>query len=235
MTKKLEELFNLPAVEATPEETEQVIADHRDLITDVDQAIDRIDAALPTVRDLETGDQELDELARLAQDKAEDLIDLGMNVEPRFSGVILQTAGVMLGHAITAKTAKLDKKLKMVQLQLAKAKLDYQIKKDAKEPVEAAVEGQGIVLDRNELLKQAGNRLEVIVRQRHGHRRRAVGDIEDRQLAAAADRGRAGQLHLRPVHRLGLGQVVGAGPDRGADVHAAGHFAGDDDRRLPHG
>jgi hypothetical protein len=153
MTKKLEELFNLPAVEATPEETEQVIADHRDLITDVDLAIDRIDAALPTVRDLETGDQELDELARLAQDKAEDLIDLGMNVEPRFSGVILQTAGVMLGHAITAKTAKLDKKLKMVQLQLAKAKLDHQIQKDAGTPQEQAIEAEGMVLDRNDLLK----------------------------------------------------------------------------------
>jgi hypothetical protein len=154
MTKKLEELFNLPTPDATPEETEQIIAENKDLITEVDRAIDKIDVALPTVRDLETGDQELDELAKLAQDKAEDLIDLGMNVEPRFSGVILQTASVMLGHAITAKTAKLDKKLKMVQLQLAKAKLDHQIKKDTKDPVEQAIEGEGMVLDRNDLLKQ---------------------------------------------------------------------------------
>ena len=154
MTKRLEELFNLPASDLTPEETEQTIADNRELITEVDLAIDKIDAALPTVRDLETGDSELDELAKLAQDKAEDLIDLGLNVEPRFSGVILQTAGVMLGHAITAKTAKLDKKLKMVQLQLAKARLDHQIKKDSeKDPIETAIDGQGVVLDRNELLK----------------------------------------------------------------------------------
>jgi len=150
----LEELFNLPSPDATPEETEQTIAENRDIIMDVDSAIDRIDAALPTVHDLDTGDKELDELAKLAQDKAEDLIDLGMNVEPRFSGVILQTASVMLGHAITAKTAKLDKKLKMVQLQLAKAKLDHQIKKDAGTAQDQAVEGEGIVLDRNDLLKQ---------------------------------------------------------------------------------
>ena len=160
MTKKLESLFNLPpssdAEDTTQEQANDFIRDNKDIIIEVDLAIDKIDIALPTVRDLETGDQELDELARLAQDKAEDLIDLGMNVEPRFSGVILQTAGVMLGHAITAKTAKLDKKLKMVQLQLAKAKLDYQIEKDAKNanPAEEAVEGQGVVLDRNELLKQ---------------------------------------------------------------------------------
>ena len=156
MTKKLEELFNLPSADATPEESQQTIKENREIIHNVDLAIDKIDAALPTVRDLETGDNELDELAKLAQDKAEDLMDLGMNVEPRFAGVIMQTAGVLLGHAITAKTAKLDKKLKMVQLQLAKAKLDYQIEKDAKNsnPAEEAVEGHGVVFDRNELLKQ---------------------------------------------------------------------------------
>jgi hypothetical protein len=156
MTRKLEELFNLPSDDSTSEESQQTIEENRILISEVDSAIDKIDAALPTVRDLETGDDELDELAKLAQDKAEDLMDLGMNVEPRFAGVIMQTAGVLLGHAITAKTAKLDKKLKMVQLQLAKAKLDYQIEKDAanKNPVEEAVEGHGVVFDRNELLKQ---------------------------------------------------------------------------------
>lgn len=157
MTKKLESLFNLPSSsdsdDTTPEQANDFIRDNQAVITEVDLAIDKIDAALPTVRDLETGDSELDELAQLAQSKAEDLIDLGMNVEPRFSGVILQTAGMLLGHAITAKTAKLDKKLKMVQLQLAKAKLDHQIKKDAGTAEEQAVEGHGIVLDRNELLK----------------------------------------------------------------------------------
>jgi len=152
-------LFNLPATEEpASEETQRTLAENQELIREVDQAIDKIDTALPTVRDLETGDAELDELATLAKEKAEDLIDLGMNVEPRFSGVILQTAGTLLGHAITAKTAKLDKKLRMVQLQLQKARLDHQIKKDAGDPVDNAVEGQGIVLDRNELLKQILNK-----------------------------------------------------------------------------
>lgn len=160
MTKKLEELFGLPSDDATPAESQKTIADNRELFAEVDRAIDKIDIALPTVRDLDTADEELDELAKLAKDKAEDLIDLGMNVEPRFSGVILQTAGMLLGHAITAKTAKLDKKLRMINLQLQKAKLDHQIKKDAGTPEEQAIEGQGVVLDRNELLKQILNRKE---------------------------------------------------------------------------
>lgn len=146
----------MPASNLTPEEANQAITENRDIIAEVNSAIDKIDIALPTVRDLDTADQELDELAKLAQDKAEDLMDLGMNVEPRFAGVIMQTAGVLLGHAITAKTAKLDKKLKMIQLQLAKAKHDHQVKKDAGKAQDAdePIDGQGVVLDRNDLLKQ---------------------------------------------------------------------------------
>jgi hypothetical protein len=159
MTRKLEELFNLPSnniENPTPEESKEFIEQNRDVIVDINNAIDKIDAALPTVHDLDTGDEELDELAKLATEKFEDMCDLGMNVEPRFSGVILQTAGVMLGHAITAKTAKMDKKLKMIQLQLAKAKLDHQIKKDAgkAEDDDEPIDGKGVVLDRNDLLKQ---------------------------------------------------------------------------------
>jgi len=158
MTKKLEELFNLSPtddpIDPTVSEATSFVNENKDIISEVNAAMDKIDAALPRVKDLDTGDDELDELAKLAQSKAEDLIDLGMNVEPRFSGVILQTAGVMLGHAITAKTAKLDKKLKMVQLQLAKAKHDYQVKKDSGNNANTPIDGQGVVFDRNDLLKQ---------------------------------------------------------------------------------
>lgn len=156
MTKKLEELFNLaPPPETTPEEAKAMIEENRAIIESVDDAIDKIDIALPMVRDLEAGDQELDELASLAKEKFQDMVDLGMNVDPRFSGVILQTASTMLGHAITAKTAKLDKKLKMIQLQLSKAKHDHQVKKDAgkAKDEDEPIDGKGVVLDRNELLK----------------------------------------------------------------------------------
>ena len=156
MTKKLAELFDLPDVpaDATAETSEafQTIQDQQDIIAQVNDAIDKIDLALPTVRDLEASDDEMDELADLAKAKFEDLMDLGMNMDPRFGGVVFQTAGTLLGHAITAKTAKMDKKLRMVSLQLQKARLDHQISKD--DPGSRAVDGQGIVLDRNALLEQ---------------------------------------------------------------------------------
>ena len=159
MTKKLEELFNLPEIpeDAVPD-TESAfhsIDENRAILRDVDDAIDKINVALPTVRDLDASDQEMDELADLAKSKFEDLMDLGMNMDPRFGGVVFQTAGTLLGHAIAAKTAKMDKKLRMVNLQLQKARLDHQIKKDAGKAAEdEPVDGQGIVLDRNALLEQ---------------------------------------------------------------------------------
>jgi hypothetical protein len=154
MTQKLEELFNLPPSDTTAEEAKTTIEENREIIEAVDTAIDKIDAALPYVNDLDTSDKELDDLSDLAKEKFQDLIDLGMNVEARFSGHILATAGTLLGHAITAKQAKLDKKLRMVDLQLKKARLDQQNSKNDGEKLVDAADGKGVVLDRNELLRQ---------------------------------------------------------------------------------
>lgn len=155
MNKKLSELFDLPDFPADhidPAEALQTIQQNKDVIEQVDEAIDKIDTALPMVRDLSATDTELDELSDLAKDRFNDLMDLGMSMDPRFAGVVLQSASTLLGHAITAKTAKIDKKLKMVQLQLQKARLDHQVNKE--NPEGKPVEGQGIVLDRNALLEQ---------------------------------------------------------------------------------
>ena len=91
MTKKLEELLNLAPVDdgeeinhVTAEEASQTMSLQKDIIEQVDKAIDKIDAALPTVRELEAADTEMDHLAELAEEKFRDLMDLGMNVEPRY-------------------------------------------------------------------------------------------------------------------------------------------------------
>ena len=81
-------------------------------------------------------------------------MDLGMQVDSRFSGDIFSVASNMLNHAITAKTAKLNKKLKMIDLQLKKATLDQrQAKADEKIDNIPLGEGSGQNLDRNELLR----------------------------------------------------------------------------------
>lgn len=148
ITKKLESLFNLPSTQ-DDDDANTIIQENKIIIEEIDQAIDKIDAALPEVRGLDATEQEMDELAKLATDKFNDLMDLGMNMEARFSGTVFQTAGVLLGHAITAKQAKLDKKLRMIDLQLKKQKMDLQYKDEKGTP---AVEGESKVMDRNSLL-----------------------------------------------------------------------------------
>ena len=86
--------------------------------------LDKIESALPEVRGLEAADSEMDELAAMATASYKDLVDLGMQVESRFSSEIFYAASSFLGHAITAKTAKINKKLKQIDLQLKKAQLD---------------------------------------------------------------------------------------------------------------
>jgi hypothetical protein len=150
MTRKLEELFDLPP--SNDNESQQTPEPTRAQIAEIDATINKIDAALPTVRDLDTGDRELDDLAAKAQETFDDLMDLGMQVDSRYSSEIFNVASQMLGHAITAKTAKLNKKLKMVDLQMKKLKLDQdQAKIKGDDPVETA---QGQVLSRNDLLER---------------------------------------------------------------------------------
>ena len=160
MSKKLEDLFNLSAAEETPMTVTQIqqIEDDKQALAEVDAAIDKIDAALPSVRDLEASDREMDALAKLAQDNFTNLMDLGMSVDSRFSGTIFQTAGLLLGHAITAKQAKLDKKLKIIDLQLKKAAHDFKEQQAALKQLslsstdDDAVDGEGIVLGRNDII-----------------------------------------------------------------------------------
>ena len=123
MTKKLQDLFELP------EENVNVVTDSEPvepiaISEDTLDTIDKIEKALPQVKGLEASDNEMDELAGLATGSYKDLMELGMQVDSRFASEIFNSAGTMLGHAITAKTAKLNKKLKMIELQLKKASLD---------------------------------------------------------------------------------------------------------------
>jgi hypothetical protein len=82
-------------------------------------------------------------------------MDLGMNVEVRYSSRIFEVASSMLGHAITAKTNKVEKKLKSIDLQLKKYKID----KDNNEDPNDVINGAGyVVLDRNEMIKKLGGK-----------------------------------------------------------------------------
>jgi hypothetical protein len=116
--------------------------------------IDKISAALPLVQGLDSSDKELDELADYAIEAHKNLMDVAMNVEQRFVGEISGAAGNMLGHAITARTNKLKKKLDMINLQIKKQVADARTKslqKDSGTDSEPLA-GEATVFDRNQLL-----------------------------------------------------------------------------------
>ena len=153
MTKKLSELFDLPPNDDNLNEEVIEKEQVQEITQEAYNTLEKIENALPQVRGLEASDTEMDELANMATDSYKDLMDLGMQVDSRFASEIFNSASSMLGHAITAKTAKINKKLKMLDLQLKKAGLDQKMQSKTEE-IENTPIGEGSLVDRNELLKQ---------------------------------------------------------------------------------
>jgi len=155
MTKKLEEIFGFDKLnDENPVISEQMtVEETRSAIIEIDDTFDKIDEALPAIRDLEASDKELDELANLAKQSYTDLSDLGMNVDSRYAAELFAVAGNMLGHALTAKTTKLNKKLKMIDLQLKKLKLDQDAAKRSGD-LNSLPTAEGQLLTRNDLLER---------------------------------------------------------------------------------
>ena len=161
MTKKLEELFNLDEKSDTEKVSSDAVVEetsdkekHEQIksLDDSMQAMANITGDLPQIRELDSlNEKDLDHLADKAEKAYDDLMDLGMNVEVRYSGRIFEVASSMLKNAVDAKTAKVDKKLKAIDLQLKKMKLDQ----DSPEDPNDVLDGKGyVMLDRNELMKK---------------------------------------------------------------------------------
>jgi hypothetical protein len=164
MTKKLEELLDLPdskeilkeeKAKSKQEKKNQAVVSQEDTVRGIEE-LDKIASALPAVKGLgQMADTELNEIADKALDAYEDLMDLGMNVESRYSGRVFEVAGSMLKTSLDAKVAKMDKKLKMIELQLKKEKLDRDSSANGEGDI---VNGEGyVVTDRNSLLEKLKN------------------------------------------------------------------------------
>jgi hypothetical protein len=156
MTKKLEEVFNLPQTEVVEPSMEDNTAQQP--VIDLQEKLeefDKISAALPKVKGLgDMADGELDALANKAEQAYDDLMDLGMNVDPRYGARMFEVAAQMMNAAIQAKSNKIDKKLKMVDLQLKKLAID----KKSGGGDGNTVEGEGYILtDRNSILEKLKN------------------------------------------------------------------------------
>jgi hypothetical protein len=157
MTKRLEEVLNIAP------DSEPLIADDSTTAQSVPiinleerlEEFDKIASALPRVKGLgDMADGELDALADKAEKAYDDLMDLGMNVDPRYGSRMFEIAAQMMNAAIQAKTNKIDKKLKMVDLQLKKLAIDKKHGSEGSDPIDE----QGVIVtDRNSILEKLKN------------------------------------------------------------------------------
>lgn len=160
MTKKLEDLLNLPESKEIVKKAEKQEKDQKKYELENQEKtfrdiaeFDKIASALPAVKGLgEMADKELNEIADKAMASYEDLMDLGMNVESRYASRVFEVAGGLLKTSLDAKVAKLDKKLKMVELQLKKQAIDQKANPAGDGDI---INGEGyVVTDRNSLLER---------------------------------------------------------------------------------
>lgn len=169
MNKKLEDTFDLPSMEEALEKSkadesksedkeEKAEVEQETVIEEVKikkalSTAEKIDRALPQVKDLESHDSDMDEYSTEAMKSYKELMDLGMNSEARHAGKMFEVAATMLKNAVESKNAKADKKLRMIELQLKKQRVDQWDKRDDKQ--DEVIEGEGYVVgDRNKLLDQ---------------------------------------------------------------------------------
>lgn len=148
MTKKIEEFFDLE-----PAETSEAPVEESKELAQVDESSkslsmhERIDSALPEVKNLGEHDDEMSDVAQKAMEAYENLMTLGMNMSDAHAGKIFEVAASMLKTAMDANDAKATKKMKMIEMQLKKAKVDL----DAGQYTGG--DSSGVEFDRNDLIK----------------------------------------------------------------------------------
>lgn len=164
MTKKLEELFDLPEMDQYDEPQEEhdeqaqeqpESVDPEKQLAEIQNALDistKINLALKDVQGMENHDGEMDAIADKALDAYQQLMNLGHNVGDMAAGQIFSNAASMLETALKARDSKVSRKLKQIDLMLKKANLDHRIaKEEGKDQDDDAQDAK--VYDRNELIK----------------------------------------------------------------------------------
>ena len=172
MTKKLEETFNLPDIsDISPED--QLESVHGPVTSEGETMLppeiyktkkaltlaEKIDDALPVVKDISTSDIDMDRYAEKAEKAFEDLMDLGFNVEDRNAGHVFNAAQTMLKNAIEAKNAKADRKLRAIELQIKKMRLDQNEQKNTGYVTNDVTDVDYVISDRNSLINELTKKL----------------------------------------------------------------------------
>lgn len=160
MTKKLEEFFDLRPIEEAigAEEPEGEKEDPEEKAARIVKALstaEKVDHSLATVTGIDDHDKEMDEIATEALASYMELKELGQNQSDAHSARMMEVAANMLRTALDARDAKVARKLKTLDLQLKRLKLEQDAKRMQKGPASApTTDEDGYEFNRNELLNR---------------------------------------------------------------------------------
>jgi len=143
MTRRLEEELGLPHMDDPIIDIAQHEEQSAELLESLTTA-EKLDYALTAVTGVNEHDGEMNEISGKAITSYEELIELGKNSPPGQTGRIYEVAGQMLKTALDARNSKADRKIKLMELQLKKLKLEHDNGEGHQQ--------KGEELDRNELL-----------------------------------------------------------------------------------
>ena len=157
MKRKLEELLNLPEAYVddhlidndTIRNRKTNLIDEATTIFNALSNSERIDAELTVVTGFHQHDDDMDNIAEKALKSYHDLCVLGQNVPTGQAARVYEVATLMLRTAMDAKDAKIQKKLRMVDLQIKKLRADKVTASDQ----DPRQDGEHNEFDRNALLK----------------------------------------------------------------------------------
>lgn len=154
--KKLEEVLNLPPMEKNFQEqeddsSETSLAELENSLVTVEE---KVEAALTAVSELNEHDSEMDRIAREAMESYEEFKQFGMNSSDVHAAKILDSATAMLKTALEARNSKAERRMKTLDLQMKKMRLDLQ---KAKEAGGGRDVSQGGSFNREDLLKMLAN------------------------------------------------------------------------------
>lgn len=113
---------------------------------------------LKDIPDITNRKRHLDRLAKLAEDKFEDIFDRGFNCEDRFMAEIINAANGMLKMALDAHSKVIDSDIKLIDMQIKKDKMEIELNLKPKTALANnsdpnAIDGDKVVVkSRNELL-----------------------------------------------------------------------------------
>jgi hypothetical protein len=115
---------------------------------------------LKDIPDITSRKSHLDRLAKMAEDKFEDIFDRAFNCEDRFASEMINAANAMLKIALDAHSKVIDSDIKLIDMQIKKDKMEIELNQKSKTPVSLggtdpnAIEGEKVVAvkSRNELL-----------------------------------------------------------------------------------